>query len=495
MFLDASQRYRLRFGGISASFIVSPPPRPWSSVPASGSTSAQEKAHASFMRSSNSATFSCKKAGAWAQTFTTSASKAPSTTKRPGQRASDPSCNFCFPRTRPQYNPRYFGATRSRCRSRKSRPQDRSMNNRPLTILCVTSYEKGQEFLRTCKSLGCRVLLLTVEKFRDGDWPRESIDDLFVMPENLSLQHLIYTVSYMARHQPIDRIVALDEFDMENVSALREHLRIPGMGLTTVRYFRDKLAMRARAKEVGILVPEFVHVLNHQTLREFMGRVPGPWLLKPRSQASGIGMKKINAAAELWPWLEQLGDQQSFYLLEQFVPGIVFHVDSIVSEREVLFAEPHGYGAPQLHVSHHGGVFTTHAEFLKSHAGGKFYFIEIAARVGGAYIADVIEAATNINLWREWARLEVASGKQPYELPATRRDYAGVILSLARQEHPDTSAYNDPEIVYRVSKYHHAGFVLKSPSSVRIQELLDSYSARFRQDFLATQPVPEKPTA
>ncbi len=400
------------------------------------------------------------------------------------------------------------------------------MDNRPLTILCVSSYEKGQEFLRTCKALGCRVLLLTVEKLHDADWPRESIDDLFVMPENLSLQHLLYTVSYMARLQPIDRIVALDEFDMENVSALREHLRIPGMGLTTVRYFRDKLAMRARAKEVGILVPEFIHVLNHQALSEFMARVPGPWLLKPRSQASGIGMKKINAAAELWPWLDQLGDQQSFYLLEQFVPGTVFHVDSIVSEREVLFAEPHGYGAPPLDVSHHGGVFTTrslprdsadantllksnreliqtlglprgvtHAEFLKSHAEGRFYFIEIAARVGGAYISNVIEAATGINLWREWARLEVAAGKQPYELPPVRRDYAGVILSLARQEHPDTSAYTDPEIVYCVSKYHHAGFVLKSPSSERIQELLDSYSARFLGDFLATEPVPEKPTS
>jgi hypothetical protein len=91
--------------------------------------------------------------------------------------------------------------------------------------------------------------------------------------------------------------------------------------------------------------------------------------------------------------------------------------------------------------------------------------------------------------------LEVAAGKQPYELPPVRRDYAGVILSLARQEHPDTSAYTDPEIVYRVSKYHHAGFVLKSSGSERIQELLDSYSARFLGDFLATEPVPEKPTS
>ena len=399
-------------------------------------------------------------------------------------------------------------------------------DNRPLTILCVSSYEKGQEFLRTCKALGSRVLLLTVEKFRDGDWPRDSIDEIFFMPEELPLEHLIYTVSYMARSQPIDRIVALDEFDMENVSALREHMRIPGMGLTTVRYFRDKLAMRARAQEVGILVPEFAHVLNYGSLREFMARVPAPWLLKPRSQASGIGMKKIHSPEELWPWLDQLGDKQSFYLLEQFVPGSVYHVDSVVSEREVVFAEAHAYGAPPLDVSHQGGVFTTrtlprdagdtqtllavnrqvieglgsvrgvtHAEFLRSQADGKFYFLEIAARVGGAYIADVVEAATNINLWREWARLEIGAGKQPYALPPIRRDYAGVILCLARQEHPDTSAYADPEIIYRVSKYHHAGFVLRSPNADRLQELLDSYSVRFAQDFLATQPVPDKPSA
>src|SRR5205814_4897240 len=182
------------------------------------------------------------------------------------------------------------------------------MAERPLTILCVSSYEKGQEFLRTCKRIGCRVLLLTVEKLRNGDWPREAIDEMFFMPEDLPLSGLINAVSFTARNQKIDRIVALDEFDMENVSALREHLRIPGMGLTTVRYFRDKLAMRAKAREEGVLVPEFVHVLNHEELREFMARVPGPWLLKPRSQASGIGMKKIQAPDELWPWLDRLGD-------------------------------------------------------------------------------------------------------------------------------------------------------------------------------------------
>ena len=136
----------------------------------------------------------------------------------------------------------------------------------------------------------------------------------------------------------------------------------------------------------------------------------------------------------------------------------------------------------------------THAEFLKSQTDNKFYFIEVAAHIGSTYIADVIEAAAGINLWREWARLEVGAGKQPYQVPAARRDYAGVILSLARQEHPDTSAYADPEIVYRVAKFHHAGFILRSPSQERVQQLLDSYARRFTDDFLATQPVPDRPS-
>jgi biotin carboxylase len=297
------------------------------------------------------------------------------------------------------------------------------------------------------------------------------------------------------------------------------------MGLTTVRYFRDKLSMRARAKEAGIRVPEFAPVLNYDDLREYMARVPAPWLLKPRSQASGIGMKKIQSPDELWPWLDELGDQQSFYLLEHFVPGTVYHVDSIASEREVVFAEAHKYGTPPLTTSHQGGVFTTstlpadapeysellslnqkvlgelgfvrgvtHAEFLRADSDGKFYFIEVAARVGGAFISDVIEVATGINLWREWARLEVGAGREAYQLPPHRREYAGVILSLARQEHPDTSGYKDPEVVQRISKYHHAGLVLKAADSARLQKLIASYAERFQQDFLATQPVPDKPT-
>ena len=380
--------------------------------------------------------------------------------------------------------------------------------------------------MRECRRQGCRVILLTAEKLRDADWPRECLDDTFYLPEEIPIPDIVQAVTHLARTQKIDRIVVLDEFDMETAATLREHLRVPGMGLTTMRYFRDKLAMRMKALDRHIRVPDFVPVFNHGDVRYYLEHVLGPWVLKPRQEASAIGIQKIHAAEELWPVLEQLGDKQSGFLLEKFVPGDVFHVDSVVSENEVVFANVSKYGKPPMNVAQGGGVFTTftvprgseedtalrqinrdliaalgllrgvaHAEFIQARADGHFYFLECAARVGGAYINEMVEAATGINLWREWARIEVAGGDGGYKLPPVREEYAGVILSLARQEEPDTSTYNDPEVHLRIKKHHHAGLVLRSTDQRRVQGLLESYAQRFAEEFTAVEPPREKPTA
>jgi biotin carboxylase len=399
---------------------------------------------------------------------------------------------------------------------------------RPLTVLCIASYEKGQEFMRECKRQGCRVLLLTSHSIRDADWPRESLDEIFYMPDDNHkwvLEDVIHSVSYMARTEEIDRIVPLDDFDLETAAALREHLRVPGMGDTTTRYFRDKLAMRMQAQEAGIAVPEFAHVLNYERLREYMRRVPAPWLLKPRFEASATGIKKIKQPDELWPALDALGNRQCYHVLERYVPGDIYHVDSIVYGSEVLFAVVNRYGHPPLDVAHGGGIFTTrtalrgtadetalqeinravlramrlphgvsHTEFIKGRDDGKFYFLETSARVGGANIVELIEAATGINLWAEWAKIEIAGGKPgAYRVPPAREDYAGLLVSLARQEYPDTSSYDDPEIVWRMNKHAHVGLILKSHDPARIEHLLDDYSKRFYRDFHAVHPPAERP--
>jgi len=394
------------------------------------------------------------------------------------------------------------------------------------TILCISSYEKGQEFIRECKRQGCNVFLLTTQALEKADWPRESIDEMFYLPDLYNRHDVILGVSYMARSRPLHRVVPLDDYDVEMAATLREHLRIPGMGESTARHFRDKLAMRVRARDRGLLVPDFVHILNYDVVREFMSRVPPPWVLKPRSEASSVGIKKINSADELWPLLEALGDRQSFYVLERYIPGDIFHVDAIVSEREVVFAEVHEYGKPPMTVSHEGGIFTTrtvlrgstneqtlqalnwqvsealdfvrgvtHTEFIKGRDDGRFYFLETASRVGGANIVEMVDGATGINLWAEWAKIEIAQDETPYELPPARQDYGGVIISLASQEFPDTSSYNDPEIIFRLKKKNHAGFVIASPDRLRIRHLQDEYSRRIHADFFAKLPPPDKPTS
>ncbi len=138
----------------------------------------------------------------------------------------------------------------------------------------------------------------------------------------------------------------------------------------------------------------------------------------------------------------------------------------------------------------------THTEFIRSHADNQFYFLETAARVGGAYIADVVEYATGLNPWVEWARLEAAAlFGRPYTLPELRHAYAGGVICLARQGQPDTSAYTDPEIVRRLHQHHHAGVIVQSPSASRIEALTAGYAQRFLEDFCANMPVPDKATA
>jgi biotin carboxylase len=395
-----------------------------------------------------------------------------------------------------------------------------------ITILCLASFFKGERFLQQVKKEGCRVFLLTEEKHVNEQWPRESIDEVFLMPDLSKTQDVINAVSYLFRGNQIDRIIPLDEYDVENVATLREHLRLPGMGQSQTRFFRDKLSMRMKTREGGLPVPDFSPVFNYDRLREFMTRVPPPWVLKPRTEAGSMGIKKINAAEELWRRFDELGDQQSGFVLEKYIPGDVFHVDTIIWDNELLFTSAQKYGRPPMDVSHGGGIFTTqtlapdsddaqalktlnahviatlglergvaHAEYIKGHEDARFYFLEIAARVGGAHISDLIEAATGLNLWEQWARVEIASVRgTPYQLPPTYQKYGGLLVSLARQEHPDTSAYNDPEIVWRMDKKNHVGMIVTADTPARVQQLLDNYVARFSNDFLAVAPPKEKAT-
>ncbi len=397
-------------------------------------------------------------------------------------------------------------------------------NNSPLTFLCLASYEKGHQALTALKQQGCRVFLLTSLSLKDkAQWPQDCLEDIFYLEDHdheWDLHDMLKGVSYLARTVQIDRIMALDDFDVEKAAFLREHLRTPGMGETATRYFRDKLAMRMRAAESGIRVPEFSPTFNYRRATDFLEKVPGPWVLKPRLLAGAIGIKKFYRPQDVWDRIHSLGDEQSFFLLERFVPGDIFHVDSIWFQGKIVFAITSAYGTPPLELTTGGGVFTTqilergseadqalrsmneqvlaafglsdgvsHTEFIRAHEDQAFYFLETSARVGGAHIADLVEQASGINLWAEWANVEVATARNiAYNLQTERKDYAGLLVSLARQEWPDMSSFTDPELVWRLHKRNHVGFIVRSSDRGRVERLLSSYAERVRREYQASAP-------
>lgn len=395
-------------------------------------------------------------------------------------------------------------------------------------FICISCYYKGYDFIDEIKKLGNKVILITSEKIRDKNWPWHAIDEVYYMREEApsiwNLDHLLDGISYLLQKHKIDAVIALDDYDVEKAALVRETFRISGMGQTTHRYFRDKLAMRQMAREKALDAPSFTAIFNDETVNSFADRHPAPWVLKPRSEASATGIIKIHSKEELWAAIHKLANKRYHYLLETFEPGDVFHVDSLVFEREIKFTSVSQYLSPPMEVSHEGGVFrtktlgkstpeyialkaanekilknfglaygATHTEFIRGKKDGKWYFLETSSRVGGAHIPDLVEAATGVNLWREWAKIENAVLKGlPYVPLVASNLSAGLIIALAKEQKPDHTVFECEEAVKFLPLDYHVGVVYQALSAEKIQEKLDEGAEIIYRNFLNIIPPASK---
>ena len=396
-------------------------------------------------------------------------------------------------------------------------------------IVCIASEHKGNEFLEEAHGRGWHVTLVTRKKLLDSPWTWTAVNDVKTIEDDGGVMDYVRTVTNLAGSHSVDCVVGLDEFDVLTAAMAREHLNLPGLSRSHALRFRDKLTMRSIAANAGIPCPEFTGVFNAAQINQFLDDTPTPLVVKPRTEVSAFGIRKCETTGEVWDVLTDLDgrnnwrDHPSQFLIERFIEGRVYHVDSVVEGGKVRACGVSQYGTTPFKVSHHGGVFTTsivpyksaerkqletlnrallmafkyergvsHAEFLQSDADGQFYLLEVACRVGGAYIANVLEHACGFNLWREWAKLETATTENLYKLPKLRKDFAGITLALANVDAPDTSHYTDEEIVYRINKTKHVGMIFHSTRASRIDELIGIYTVRITNDFLAVAPVKER---
>jgi len=388
------------------------------------------------------------------------------------------------------------------------------------SFLCLSEEFKGPSFLRTLKQLGHRVFLLTNEEARHEPWPRESIDDVFYALRDKKRRHdrqtLVEGAAWLMRNHGIDRIVALDDFDVEDAALLREEFRIPGMGQTTARHFRDKLAMRVQAESHGIPIPPFSNLFRKENLEDFCANHLGPFVIKPRSEASAAGIVKVANAEEAFQAYDKLGDEAYNFLIEAFAPGKVYHVDSLAHEGKLSFVRASAYVDPPLKIVQGGGLFQTrtlpktskaskqlgkltqdvmkafgmkysagHTEFIED-KDGNFLLLETSSRVGGAFISDMLQHATGVDLWAEWAKLEaaqVSDGK--YKAPKDIGKAGAVTIRTVGEKNPDLRRYKEEEesVAALISKPYHAGFVFTASKEAELAEVQKNIANRLYEQF------------
>lgn len=395
------------------------------------------------------------------------------------------------------------------------------METKP-AVLCIVGALFGRPFFVEAKRLGWRVDLLTEERYLKEEWNRDYIDNVYAVPDLYDEKVVRNVVCFLSRETKYDKIVGLGEFDIEVAADLREHTRTAGMGDTTARYFRDKLAMREKALQEGLPVPDFTRIINNAEIKKYMDSVEPTWIFKPRMGASSAKIQKFNYQEEVWSKIEELGDKRTSYLLEKYIPGDVYHVDSLVYDYKPVFDSVSKYGATMLDINTNGGVFTTfnidkksddykklsklnakltkafglksgtmHNEYIKSHATGEFYFLECSARIGGARIPDIVWHNTGLCLWHEWAKIELLP-QGTYTVPDYNKfSYGGGIFTMSNIDFPDMSTYTDPEIKWVQKKKNFAGLIISAESSQRVQELLQTYHHRFANEFMTH--IPQKP--
>jgi biotin carboxylase len=393
-----------------------------------------------------------------------------------------------------------------------------------ITILCMTQFNKGHRLLEAFKKLGCRTVLLGTAYVRRKDWDPALVDEKFFVHDFDDEQSLLNSVSYLAQDRRIDLVVPLEEFSLEAASKVRSHLGCPGVCEGVTRRARDKLAMRITAQKAGIPVPEFAPLINRREISDFMERVAPPWMIKPRMAGGACQIRKVHNPEGVWKVYEELGDRRSRHLIEAFVAGEVYHVDSVVYRGKVVAAVAAEYGTPPYAVWHGGGVFSSrtvpsgsarakellklneqviravgieqgvnHVEFLGR--GKDLYFLEIGARVAGANLDRLTTAAKGVELFMESARLELEwLHPGTYSPPKAHQGEAGILICLSKDQEPSLAFCEGfEEVVWTLQKENHAGCTFASKDSKRVEAIMKAINENLLRDHLAVLPPTEKP--
>jgi Carbamoyl-phosphate synthase L chain, ATP binding domain len=264
----------------------------------------------------------------------------------------------------------------------------------------------------------------------------------------------------LARHAPIDQVECLWEPYMLLAARIRESFGLPGMTVAETVPFRDKERMKQAIDAAGIRTPRHAAATTVAGVWEAAERIGYPLIVKPIAGAGSSDTYRVDSAGELGEVLPLLRHVPEVSV-EEFVDGEEFTYDTICADGSILFEHVLWYRPRPLQMKMHEWVSPvsislrdvtvpdlrggremgaaaigalgfrsgfTHMEWYRT-PDGEAVFGEIGARVAGARVADLMNYATDGDVYVGWAEA-VVHGR--LSRPLEHRYNAGAIFKRAQ---------------------------------------------------------------
>ena len=306
------------------------------------------------------------------------------------------------------------------------------------------------------------------EVYGVGDQPREALPpevkrhlhEYLQVPRIMDEDDVIARVAAWLRGRSVDRVLANWEVLVQLAARLRERFGMPGMTPDIVRGFRDKEVMKERLREAGLRVPRSHRARTEAAVRAAVEELGYPVILKPIAGAGSADTYCIRSAAELDETLPKLRGVPEVSC-EEYIEGEEFTFDTVciggkpayenvcqylpkpIEARSLEWVSPVvitvrdmyqqrlqpgiELGRKVLTALQMGDGFTHMEWFLTPR--GEAIFGEIGCRPGGAHLVDQMNYTSDIDLFREWARV-VCWNK--FEAKVERKYNTGIIFKRAQ---------------------------------------------------------------
>ncbi|HET9626543.1 MAG TPA: ATP-grasp domain-containing protein [Kofleriaceae bacterium] len=327
-----------------------------------------------------------------------------------------------------------------------------------VVFLSPTYPPEMRQFTRGLAEVGAEVLGVG-----DGTPDRElrrHLADYLHVPSILDEDDVIARVRGWLAGRAVDRVLANWEPLVLTAARLREQLGVPGMTVDTVRGFRDKQVMKERVAAAGLRVARARRVRTAAEARAAVEHTGFPAIIKPISGAGSADTYRVDSAAELERVLPALGhvDEAS---CEEFITGDEYTYDALCVDGKPVYENVIRYlpnalemrslewvspiqlsvrdltqpeiqpgvalGRAVLQALGMGDGMV-HMEWFRTPS-GEAVFGEIACRPGGACIVDQINYTSDIDVFREWARIVTA---RAFTASTERKYNVGVIFKRAQ---------------------------------------------------------------